>query len=612
MTPRLLLPVLLVSVGCSRPPANPDAPVVPQPPALPVPVAEVKPAGPVVRVTAKYPGANAQVVANTVAAPIEHNLNGAEGIERLESESREGSYTLLIRFKPGTEDPLAVATVLNLVKGSDPKLPEEVRRQGATVDQYNPTRFPPLWVALTSPDGTRDGLFLGNYAALKVRDELARVAGVADVRAVGGNDSAMRIWLGADKLAARKLTAQTVLATVQRQNVQVAAGQIGQPAQPAGATLALTVTSLGRLSKVEDLEGIVVATGEGGQIVYLRDVARVELAARGGNGFARADGKPAAVFAVHTQADDKITADDLRRVVADIEKVALKGVKPELVSDSVTVVELRLPSAARIDRTEEATQHAEQVLAALDGVAGTLAFAEGSDGTATLLVKPAARNPATPSAIRKALADLREAAARVSDVSSGGPFPVQIALTDSGLHGDEKLRQWADAVAQRLERDGIVADPAVDPGPSVPQLILDIDREKAEKLGVKSDDIFHALQANLGAISVNDFNKFGRTYRVTAQPERNAVDVLKRLDVRNRDGERVPLGTLVHANSVVAPPAIFRVNLHPALRITAAPPDGKSTAEATSKCAEIAEAVRVELKLPDSFKATNQTAGTSR
>lgn len=576
------VPLLLAAVGCSKP-------AIPQ-----LPTAEEKPTNPVVRVVARYPGANAQVLADTVAAHIEKEVNGAEGVERLESESRDdGSYTLAVRFKAGTDGKAALAAVQDRVKRADPKLPDEVRRQGITVGSHDPSGFPALWVVLTSPDDTRDGLFLCNYAALKVRDELARVTGVVHVRAVGGNASVMRIWIDADKLTARKLTMETLTAAIQRQDVQLAVGK-GQY---------LIATSLGRLSKVEDLESIVVNTGEDKQVVYLRDVARVELGASGGNGFARANGMPAAILAVHAQTDDKTTAEGVQKAVADIQKVAPKGVKAELLADPGTVVELRLPSAARIDRTEEATQRAEKLLADLNGVAGTLAFAEGTGNVATLLVKPAGKNPATTAGLRKALGELREAAARVSDVSAGRPFPVRLALTDSGAHGDEKLRQWADAVARRLERDGLAADPAADPGPPVSRLLLNINREKAEQLGVRVDDIIAALQANLGSVHVNDFNKYGRTWQVAVQPDRrDAPDGLTRLEVRAGEGKTVKLSAFAEANSVLAPSAVFRVNQTPALRITAAVPDGKNLAESVARCAEVTETVRKELKLPDSFK----------
>jgi multidrug efflux pump subunit AcrB len=550
-------------------------------------------------------------------------VNGTEGLLRIESECRDdGSYVATLRFAPKTDVEAAKVLVQNRLAVAEPTLPEEVRRQGVTVKKGDPDLFPPLWVALTSSDKAHDVLVLSNYAELKVRHDLARVVGVADVRAVGIFGYAMRVWIDADRLASRQLTTQDVIAALGRQNVQVAVGQVGPPIPP-GQRFEFKVTALGRLADPKQFKEIILKSGEGGKVVYLRDVGRVELAVTSGEGFARLNGKPAVLLAVHTHGD-KSPADGVRKVVATLGEVAPKGLTAQVVgdlsADRFAVVELRLPAAASLERTEEAVARAEKLIRALPGVAECVAFAEREANVATVLAKLAEKEPATPSDIRKALADIREAAVRVSDLAGGQPFPVRIALTDEKGHGSEKLREWADAVALRLNKDGVAIDADVDPGADHPRLHLTIDREKAEKMGVKVEDIFATLQANLGSVYVNDFNKFGRTYQVLVKPSEKdpQPEALKKLEVPGRemppgpDGRpgtraRVPLGTLLTTESQVGPQSIMRCNLYPAMRITAAAPEGQSVAEVAEKCAGVAEEVRKEMKLPDAFKVVNLT-----
>ncbi|TFH25487.1 MAG: multidrug efflux RND transporter permease subunit [Myxococcales bacterium] len=233
---------------------------------------------PTVEVAATYPGANAVVVAETVAAPIEQEVNGVEGMIYMSSTStNDGRYTLTVSFEVGVDLDMASVLVQNRVAIAMAKLPDEVKRQGATTKKKS-TAIIQL-VTLTSPDGRYDEVYLWNYATLRLRDELSRIYGVGEAK-IFGTDYSMRVWLNPDKLQSRNLTAQDVVDAISEQNVQVAAGQIGQPPAPAGTDFQLTINTLGRLEDVVQFENIIVKTGEDGRVTRVGDVARVELGAQ--------------------------------------------------------------------------------------------------------------------------------------------------------------------------------------------------------------------------------------------------------------------------------------------------------------------------------------------
>ena len=253
---------------------------------------------PTVVVSANYPGANAKVVGDTVAAPIEQQVNGVENMMYMSStSSADGGYTLTITFEIGTNLDQAQVLVQNRVAIANSQLPEDVRRQGVTVKKQSTQII--LAISLTSPDKTFDGLFLSNYATLRLRDDLSRVPGVGDVMVRGVGSYSMRVWLDPNKMASLQITTQDVINALGRQNVQVPAGQIGQPPNPPGQAFQLTVTTLGRLTETSQFEGIIVKSGLAGQIVYLRDVARVELGAQTYDSFSVRSGMESANILVY-------------------------------------------------------------------------------------------------------------------------------------------------------------------------------------------------------------------------------------------------------------------------------------------------------------------------
>jgi multidrug efflux pump len=232
-------------------------------------------APPTVQVTANYPGANASTVAETVASPIELEINGVERMLYMSSKcTNDGQMMLDVTFELGTNLDTAQVLVQNRVAVAEAKLPEEVKRLGVTTKKKSPSIL--LCVNLISPDGRYDQLYLSNFATLNVKDDLARIQGVGDVSFLGPRDYSMRVWLDPNKLAARQMTASDVMRAIKEQNVQVAAGRIGQPPIPQGAVVPfqLPINTQGRLSDVGQFEKIVVKAGEKGELVYLRDVVR--------------------------------------------------------------------------------------------------------------------------------------------------------------------------------------------------------------------------------------------------------------------------------------------------------------------------------------------------
>ncbi len=236
-------------------------------------------APPNIVVSTVYPGANAAVVAETVATPLEQEVNGVEDMLYMSSQSsNSGNMSLTITFKPGTDLDKAQVLVQNRIALAEPKLPEEVRRQGISVKKRSPDLS--LVIGLVSPDKRYDSIYLSNYALIQIKDSLARLPGVGDIVVFGARDYSMRLWLNPDKLAARQLTAGDVIKAVREQNIQVAAGVIGQPPSDNTAQFQYTVSTLGRLMNAEEFADIVIHQDEQGRFIRLKDVARIELGAK--------------------------------------------------------------------------------------------------------------------------------------------------------------------------------------------------------------------------------------------------------------------------------------------------------------------------------------------
>lgn len=295
---------------------------------------------PTIVVQAAYPGANPQTIAETVAAPLEQAINGVENSLYMFSQSTgDGVMALTVTFKLGTDVDKAQVQVQNRVAQALPKLPEEVRRLGVTTVKQSPDLT--LVVHLFSPDNRYDEIYVRNYATLQVKDILARLPGVGSVQAFGSGDYAMRIWLNPDKIAAKNLTASDIVSAIREQNVQVAAGAIGQQPVPNNVALELQITAKGRLINEEEFNQIIVKTGPNGEKTYLKDVARVELGAAGYSLRSLLNNKPAVALPIFQApgANAIQLSKDVRATMAELKKNFPQGLDYAVVYDPTVFVQ---------------------------------------------------------------------------------------------------------------------------------------------------------------------------------------------------------------------------------------------------------------------------------
>lgn len=274
---------------------------------------------PEVQVTASYPGANASVLEESVGAPIEDQVNGVEDMLYMSSSStNNGTYSLTVTFAVGTDPALAQVNVQNRVALATPRLPASVTQTGVSVRARSSSML--MGVAIYSPEGTRDEIFISNYAANNIRDAIARVAGVGEAGIFGPSYS-MRIWMNPDRMQALGLTATDLTSAIQAQNAQASAGQLGSPPATSGQQLQLTIMAQGRLATEEDFSNIIVRTNTEGALVRLRDVARVELGAQSYDTASTFNGQPSATVVVYQSADANALAVS-RAVLSELDRLS--------------------------------------------------------------------------------------------------------------------------------------------------------------------------------------------------------------------------------------------------------------------------------------------------
>ena len=309
-------------------------------------------APPTIQVSCLYPGANANVVSDTVAAPIEQQVTGAENMLYMSSQStNDGAYNLTVTFDIGTNLDMAQVLVQNRVNLALPSLPSEVKQTGVSVKKKSASVL--LVVNVVSPKGSRDQLYLSNYATIRLRDELAGIKGVGDVSFLGQLDYSMRVWLDPERLAVLGMTAPDVLQALREQNVQVAAGALGRPPVPAGQVFQHTLTTLGRLTDAEEFGEIIVKSGQAGQVVRLKDVVTpnrttpdgqrlggIELGAKSQDTSCALDGNPSVGLAIYQLPGSNAldTAKRIRKRMAELVELFPEDVDYKIVYDTTPFI----------------------------------------------------------------------------------------------------------------------------------------------------------------------------------------------------------------------------------------------------------------------------------
>ncbi len=305
-----------------------------------LPIAQYPPvAPPTVQVDCNYPGASSAVVSQTVAAPIEQQVNGVENMLYMASQStNDGSYTLTVTFKPGVNLNLAQVLVQNRVSLALPMLPDVVRQTGVVTKKRAPDIL--LTVSLNSPTERYDQLYLSNYALMHIRDELARLPGISEVLVFGQRDYSLRVWLKPDMLAERNLTVLDVQAALREQNFQLATGQLGQPPSSTGQAWQIPLATVGRLQTPEEFGEIILRVTPDQRIIRLKDVARLELGARSQDVANRFDGKPTvgiAIFQLPT-ANALETADQIKAKMQELSADFPDGVQYKIGYDTTPFI----------------------------------------------------------------------------------------------------------------------------------------------------------------------------------------------------------------------------------------------------------------------------------
>jgi HAE1 family hydrophobic/amphiphilic exporter-1 len=294
---------------------------------------------PTIQVSASYPGASADVISETVATPIEQQINGVENMLYLSSQSTgDGNLVITITFRLGTDLDTAQVLTQNRVAIATPRLPETVQKLGITVKKTSPDLM--MVIHLTSPDGSRDQLYMSNYATLHLCDSLLRLEGVGDAQVFGSHDYAMRVWLDPDKAANRDLTAGEIVAALRAQNVQVSAGVLNQPPVPTPGAFQLNVKTLGRLTDPAQFGDIIVKSDPAGRVTRVRDVGWVEIGGQnyGANGYL--DGLSAVPILIYQQPGTNAlsTSARLRAAMEEASKHFPQGLKFDIVYDTTEFI----------------------------------------------------------------------------------------------------------------------------------------------------------------------------------------------------------------------------------------------------------------------------------
>src|SRR5437660_1450921 len=668
-------------------------------------------APPVVTITANYPGASAGVIEQTVAAPLENQINGVEHMIYMSSTSTSnGQVQIHVTFDIGTDIDQATVNINNRVRQVEPRLPADVRRLGVTVEKSSSSFL--LVAAFYSPDGRYDDLYISNHITMNVLDVVKRIPGTTNVQIFGAKDYAMRIWVKPDRLTQLRLTTADLIAALNEQNAQFAAGKIGQTPAGGPQELVYTITTKGRLADPGEFENIIVRANPDGSALRLKDVARVELGSKDYDFIGRVNGKEAVLVGVFLQpgANALDVSNSVKKTVQTLSarfpdgltysvpydttrfvEVSIREVLKTLaeamllvflvvflflqnwratlipfaavpvsligtfaglyllgysintltlfgmvlaigivVDDAIVVLEnvgrimpgslvpeedqgyyiaaVILPDGASLERTDRVVAEVVEAIRSNPANENAIAFT-GFDfigggyrnNAATIFVtqKHWDERSVTASQLVGELF-MKTAPIKEALVLAFNPPPIFGLGTAGGFEfyiqnrGEGGPKRSAEVLQQFLARVG--KEPQL--GfvntfwrASVPQLYVDLDRDKARALGVPIDALYGTLAATSGTYYVNDFNKYGRTWQVlmSAEPDyRKRPDSIGDIYVRSQKGEMVPLNALANIRYSSGPDSLDRFNNLPAVKLIGQGAPGVSSGQAIQAVERVA------------------------
>jgi RND family efflux transporter MFP subunit len=590
-------------------------------------------AGPGILVETVYPGASAQVVSDAVRAPIEQQVYDLEKLRSMRSRcTNDGKYMLALTFGRGVDMKVTQVLVQNRVNLAMPTLPRELQSTGVTVKQG--TSGVLMIVNLSSPGGDYDALFLGNYATIQIKGELARLPGVGEATLLGHSDFGLRVWLDPDKLAARGLNAGDVIRALKEQNVQVTTDEIAQPSAPRGRGSPYTLNTMGRLINPDEFADLILRVDGEGRKIRLRDVASIELGPGGPRSQASFNDKPIVALVIRPTGElpPRKVRDAVRDVLSQLRARLPRGLDLTVAFDFTAnlefperpstpeylLLDLHLPAGASAERAFQVLKHCQTLLRQLPEVQDVLTMSEnpfdlfGNDSCILVRLTPAEKRKAgreeVARTIRAKLEEFTELTLRLRDLSGPGRFPRCGYPIDLAVRGPEieRVREFAKKLAERLGESKKLTDVWANPD-SEPRLqrILEIDRTAAAGRGVSINDIFDTLQVYGGSLYINDFTRFGRTWRVVVQAAPGSGDWakdLRKLKIRNARGQMIPLNTIVKVGETEGPAALDFLDFWPMVEITANPDSGVKLEAARKLCEVLADEVRKELRLSADYR----------
>ena len=567
---------------------------------------------PTIMVQASYPGTHAATVADTVAGPIEQQVNGVEHLVSLRSHSTDdGDYTLLIEFEPGTDLDQAQMLVQNRINLALPVLPAVVQSTGITVRKKSPE--PLLFVSLTSPSQRYDAHYLSNYATIQIQNELARVPGVGDIVQFGEGELLISIELDAMKLAAFQLTTADVIEALRQQNLSVMGGVT---AAENDQQLLRIRFAPGRLFDAQQLAAVILKTTDvDGHVVLLADVARVKLEADTISS-ASINGRPAVLLGIQVlpnatpSAVSQAVRDKLAELGANapdglavavpldfsrnLEKPNSRGVPEHL------VVDVEFPSAISTERLIDALDVAAQAAAKVPGVQDVVALTKHpcslvrNQPCLVVVLAPTHERKLSREQIadklRKALEESPGVIVQVSvpSAAQGFPiygYPIEFVVADSGNHGRQELWEKADALVKTMNQSGKFVDANVGRGlRATPALAIDLDRQRCRTLGVAVSDVMAVLSNHLRDSKQAEISE---RHPITLSNS-TRIDDLKQLRVKDNQNHLVRLEELIRISQTAESTLIERYNGFPVARITANLTEGVSLREAKALCESLA------------------------